>query len=373
MTSSLKFVDLGAQRLRLGSLADDAIRRVLDHGQFIMGPEVEQLEGVLGSRLAVPHVVSCASGTDALVLALLALEVRPGDAVFVPTFTFAATAEAVAVLGATPVFVDIVPDTYTMDPNSLEEAIAAIRDTALRPVGVIPVDLFGHPANYGDLARTARSHGLWVVADAAQSLGAVCCGRPVGQLADVTTTSFFPSKPLGCYGDGGAVFTTDAEVADRLRSLRVHGQGSSKYDTVRIGINGRLDTIQAAVLLAKLEVFDDELAARSRVAKAYASALGTSFEVPSVSAGCKSAWAQYTLAAPGRDRLAKALKDAGVPTAIYYPVPLHRQVAYCRYPTAPGGLAVSERRATEVLSLPMHPYLSDQHIDQVCAAALTVS
>lgn len=358
MTAPLAFIDLGEQRRRIAPEIDAAIATVLDHGKFIMGPEVARLEAELCDFTGANHAVTCASGTDALVLALLAHGVGPGDAVVVPTFTFAATAEAVALLGATPVFADIEPKTFNIDPSSIEAALEVAGDAGLRAVGIIPVDLFGLPADYDSIAKIADANGLWVLADAAQSLGASVKGTRVGTLAPVTTTSFFPAKPLGCYGDGGAVFCTDESYDQVLRSLRVHGQGSDKYDNVRIGINGRIDTLQAAILLVKLGVFPGEIDARQVVGARYADLLSDVVETPTTPDGSVSAWAQYTLRVANRDGVAASLKSAGIPTAVYYPRPLHQQTAYKAFPTAPS-MGESERAAREVLSLPMHPYLTE--------------
>ena len=363
----MQFIDLGAQQRPIRKRIDDAIARVLDHGRYIMGPEVAELEQALGAFSGARHVVSCASGTDALVLALLARGVGPGDAVCVPSFTFAATAEAVALLGAVPYFVDVDPDTFDLDAEQLRVAMDAPPD-GLRVRGVVPVDLFGQPADYDAIAAVASEHGAWMIADAAQSFGAEQDGRAVGTLAPLTTTSFFPAKPLGCYGDGGAVFAETEDDADVLRSLRVHGSGSHKYDNARIGINGRLDTIQAAILLEKLAVFPDELVARRRVAAGYDEQLRDLVTTPRLAGGSTSAWAQYTVLVPDRDGVAERLGAAGVPTAVYYPLPLHRQTAYAGYPVAPGGLDVSDRLAGEVLSLPMHPYLTDDDIGAIVDA-----
>ena len=360
----MQFIDLAAQQRPIRERIDAAVARVLDHGRYIMGPEVAQLEGALSAIGGGTHVVSCASGTDALVLALLARGVGPGDAVCVPSFTFAATAEAVALLGATPYFVDVDRASFNLDPERLDAAMASPPD-GLAVVGVIPVDLFGQPADHDRIAAVAARHGCWVVADAAQSFGATQDGRPVGALAPLSTTSFFPAKPLGCYGDGGAVFAHSAEDASVLRSLRVHGSGDHKYDNARIGINGRLDTVQAAILLEKLTVFPDELVARARVAAAYSAALAEVVEVPQLAAGTTSAWAQYTVVVSDgdgghdRDAVAAHMGEHGVPTAVYYPRPLHRQTAYSTFPAGPGGLSVSEDLSGRVLSLPLHPYLTD--------------
>lgn len=356
----MPFIDLAAQRRRLGSRVDEAILRVVNHGAYVLGPEVGQLEAALSDFTGAKEVISCANGTDALSLVLLAKGVKPGDAVICPSFTFAATAEVIALVGATPVFVDVDPDTFNMDERSLKTALTEAKRANLRPVGLIPVDLFGQPADYDRLLPIARENGLWVMCDAAQAFGATYKGRKVGTLGDVSTTSFFPAKPLGCYGDGGAIFTDDPELAATLRSLRVHGQGSDKYDNVRIGLNGRLDTMQAAVLLEKLSIFPDEIVLRDEIAQRYSSGLSDCVTTPQVLKGCTSVWAQYTIRVDPtrRDSLATALKNQGVPTAIYYPKPLHRQTAYRGFPVAGGALPISDRLAGEVLSLPMHPYLS---------------
>jgi dTDP-4-amino-4,6-dideoxygalactose transaminase len=366
----IAFIDLGAQRQRLGKAIDEAILRVVDHGGYIMGPEVKTLEDQLSAFCGAKHVISCANGTDALGLVLLAKEVGPGDAIFCPTFTFAATAEVVAWLGATPIFVDCFADTFNIDPASLEAAIKVAKKGGLRPTAVIPVDLFGQPADYDAIEPICEREGLWILSDAAQSFGASYRGRKVGSIGLATTTSFFPAKPLGCYGDGGAIFTDDGELADIIRSLRVHGQGTDKYDNVRIGINGRLDTIQAAVLIEKLKVFKDEIAARDRIAEHYNRLLSDSAIVPVMLDGATSVWAQYTLRLPGFDRSAfqASLKAAGVPTAVYYPRPLHQQTAYKEFPIAGNGLPISERLGAEVVSLPMHPYLDEATQDRIVDA-----
>lgn len=364
----IAFMDLATQQRRIKAAVDANLARVLAHGQYILGPEVGELEKQLAAFAGVKHAIGCASGTDALVLPLLARGIGAGDAVFSPSFTFIATAEAAVIVGATPVFVDVDPETFLLDPQSLTAAIAQARAQGLRPAAVIPVDLFGQPADYAAIDTIARGEGLFVIADAAQSFGGARGGKRVGAMAPVTSTSFFPSKPLGCYGDGGAILTDDDEIAKTIRSLRVHGQGAHKYDNIRIGVNSRLDSMQAAVLLAKLTVFEDELVARDRVAKRYDAALANVVRTPRIEPGVRSAWALYTIAASNRGRLAERLKARGVPTAIYYPIPLHRQQAYRSYPIAPGGLAVSERLADEVISLPMHPYLEPAAQDAVVAA-----
>ena len=364
----LPFIDLKRQQEQVRPQIDAAITRVLDHGQYVLGPEVRELEKQLADFCGAPFALSCASGTDALLLALMAKDVGHGDAIFVPAFTFVATAEVVTLLHAKPVFVDIDADTYLMNMESLEAAIGESKKQGLTPRAIMPVDLFGQPADYEKIERIAKAHGLFVVADAAQSFGATRGGKRVGTLAPVTATSFFPPKPLGCYGDGGAVFTDDGEMLEVMQSLRVHGQGKDKYDNVRIGINGRLDTIQAAILLEKLAIFEGEIAARQRVADRYNAAMGDVVQTPVVEPGATCVWAQYTIRVKNRDQVAAKLKDQGVPTAIYYPIPLHRQVAYKTFPVAPGGLPVSDKMAGEVLSLPMHPYLSEPDQNRIINA-----
>ncbi len=366
------FADLAAQRTRLGPALDAAMARVLDHGQFIMGPEVDRFEDKLAAFCGARHALTCANGTDALLLVLKARNVGPGDAVIVPTFTFAATAEVVALAGATPVFADVLPDTFNLDPDGIAPAVEAARRQGLRPVAVIPVDLFGQPADHDAIAAIAARHGLWILADAAQSCGARLGARRVGQFGTATAVSFFPAKPLGCYGDGGAVLTDDDELAETVRSLRFHGRGSHKYENVRVGLNSRLDTLQAAVLLEKLAIFPEEIMARNAAADRYQALLAGTPDVilPRVIAGARSVWAQYTLQVPAvrRDAVMAAMKAQGVPTMVYYPLPLHRQKAYADCPRGDGGVAVGERLATEVLSLPMHPYLTAEIQERVAVA-----
>jgi dTDP-4-amino-4,6-dideoxygalactose transaminase len=364
------FIDVAAQRRRLGRAVDDAIARVLGHCQFILGPEVRTLEADLAAFCGARHAISCASGTDALVMVLMAKGIGPGDAVICPSFTFTATAEVVVLVGATPVFADVEEASFNLDPDSLRRACASARALGLRPRAVIPVDLFGQPADYGRILPVAQAEGLFVLDDAAQSFGATYNNRRIGAIGDATATSFFPAKPLGCYGDGGAVLTDNEELAQVMRSIRVHGEGRDKYDCVRIGLNGRLDTIQAAVLIEKLKIFPDEIVARERVARRYAAALGDLVTVPRLAAGSTSVWAQYTLrlASGRREAFAAALKAQGIPTAIYYPTPLHRQEPYRGFPLAEGGAPVSERLADEVISLPMHAYLDEPTQERIIEA-----
>jgi dTDP-4-amino-4,6-dideoxygalactose transaminase len=366
----IPFIDVAAQRRRLGRAVDEAIARVLGHCQFILGPEVRALEAALAAFCGARYAVSCASGTDALVMVLMANGIGPGDAVVCPSFTFTATAEVVALVGATPVFADVEEASFNLDPESLRRACATARKLGLRPKAVVPVDLFGQPADYDRIVPIAEAEGLFVLDDAAQAFGATYGNRRVGALAPATATSFFPAKPLGCYGDGGAVLTDDEELARVLRSLRVHGEGRGKYDCVRIGLNGRLDTIQAAILIEKLKIFPEEIVARDRIARRYSVGLADVALVPKVAHGSTSVWAQYTIRLPAgkRDGLAAALKAQGIPTAIHYPIPLHRQEPYERFPVADGGAPVSERLAAEVISLPMHAYLDEAIQDRIIEA-----
>lgn len=362
--SSLPFIDLQKQQAGIREAIDQAIARVLDHGLYIMGPEVAEFERQLSLFCGAAHTVSCANGTDALSLALLTLGVEPGDkkaAIFVPSFTFAATAEVVALLGATVVFVDVLDDTFNMDPNSLKRGIENAKKLGLQPTGVIAVDLFGQPADYDTLSQIARENDLWLIADAAQSFGASYKGRSVGTLGTLTTTSFFPAKPLGCYGDGGAVFAQDEALASHLQSLRFHGKGKERYEHPLVGMTSRLDTIQAAILIEKLAIFGEEMKKREEVANKYSQLLAnTELKTPVILEDCTSSYAQYTVCLPlaqDRDRLQQQLGEAGIPTMVYYPIPLHRQDAYKTYPQA-DGLEVSEFLSRCVLSLPMHPYLT---------------
>jgi dTDP-4-amino-4,6-dideoxygalactose transaminase len=366
----IPFIDVAAQRRRLGKAIDEATARVLDHCQFLMGPEVALFETELAAFCGARHALSCSSGTDALVMILMAKGIGPGDAVFCPTFTFCATAEAAALIGATPVLVDVDADTFNIDAASLKSAIMTAKAKGLKPRAVIPVDLFGLPADHDAVAEVADAERLFNLDDAAQGFGGSYKGRAVGTFGHATATSFFPAKPLGCYGDGGAVLTDDDELLAVLKSVRVHGGGSDKYDNVRLGLTARLDTIQAAVLLEKLKIFRDEIATRNRVARRYSEALKDVATVPAVPDGYESVWAQYTIRlAPGkRDGLARALQAEGIPTAIYYARPLHKQTAYRNFPVAQAGLQVSERLADEVISLPMHAYLDEATQDRIVDA-----
>ncbi|HEX4295050.1 MAG TPA: DegT/DnrJ/EryC1/StrS aminotransferase family protein [Rhizomicrobium sp.] len=371
MTQPIALIDLQAQRRRLGEPLERAILDAVQGGQWVMGPQVAQLEKQLADFVGMKHCIACANGTDALMIVLRAWDVGPGDAVFVPAFTFAASAEVVALVGATPVFVDVFEDTYNIDPASLEAAIAMVRrEGKLKPRVVMPVDLFGQTADYRVLEPLVKREGMKLLCDAAQGFGALLDGRRAGGIGDAASTSFFPAKPLGCYGDGGATFTNDDELDTTLRSIRVHGQGSDKYENVRIGVNSRLDTIQAAVLLEKMKIFPEEIELREAVAQRYSKAFRASnrIVVPRVIDGAQSTWAQYTIQVPDRDRLQSALKAKDIPTAVYYPIPLSQQKGYKHYPSAP--TPVSEKISKSVVSLPMHPYLDAATQDRVIAAVL---
>jgi dTDP-4-amino-4,6-dideoxygalactose transaminase len=381
----LPFIDLMAQQARIKADLDARIQDVLAHGKYIMGPEILELEKELAAFAGTRHCVACASGTDALLIALMAKGVGPGQAIFTSPFTFIATAEVIALLGATPVFVDIDPVTYNMDPAKLDTAIQAlaandssgtplprgVNFAGLKPAGIIGVDLFGIPQDYPAINDIAAKHGLFVIEDAAQSFGGSLSGKRACSLAEMAATSFFPAKPLGGYGDSGAVFTDDDGLAEILTSLRIHGMGEGQYDNVRVGINGRMDTLQAAVLLCKLSIFEEEVALRQEVAGRYTALLNErcpGLVTPEVPDGVVSAWAQYSLLAKNGDErsaLQTGLKDAGIPTAIYYPKPLHMQTAFASLGYAPGDFPVAEDCAGRIFSLPMHPYLKAEEQERI--------
>ena len=374
MANPIAFIDLQAQRRRLGAPLEAAIKAAVEGGQWILGPQVAQFEKDISAWAGVKHAIGCSDGTDALLLLLRAWGVGPGDAVFVPAFTFVATAEVVSLAGAVPVFVDVLSDTFNMDPVSLEAAIAMVkRDGKLKPKVVMPVDLFGQPADYRSLAPIAKREGLKLLCDTAQGFGAVMDGKRAGAIGDAAATSFFPAKPLGCYGDGGACFTNDDGLKEKLLSLRMHGQGRDRYEHVAIGLNSRLDTIQAAILIEKLKIFEDEIDKRNVVAQRYTQAFAGSnrIKTPVVLEGVTSTCAQYTLQVADRARFQADLKQAGVPTMVYYPIPLSRQPAYAAYP----GVAtpVSEALCGHVVSLPMHPYLDEDAQDRVIDAVLATA
>ena len=366
--TSIPFIDLKAQQVRLRQRIDAAIARVLDHGQYILGPEVALFEKELAHFAGAGHVVSCANGTDALTLVLLSEAIGPGDAVLVPSMTFVATVEPVLLCGATPVYVDIDPRTFNMSPACLEYAYAQARRAGLRPRLIIPVDLYGLPADYDAIMEFAEAYSIIVVADAAQSMGAQRGGKRTGTMGHYTCTSFFPAKPLGCYGDGGAVFTDDAEVAETLRSIRYHGKGEDKYDNVRVGLNSRLDTMQAAILREKLAILENETDARERIAQRYTELLDGAAETPTIPNSTRSAWAQYTIMTDRRGELQTELRAQGIPTAVYYPSPLHRQSAYRDGLVPEAGLPVTDEVVARILSLPMHSYLVEELQDRICHA-----
>ena len=370
----MQFIDLQAQRAYLGSRIDGAIARVLEHGRFIMGPEVKAFEEQLARFGGACHAIGCGNGTDALLLPLMAWGIGKGDAIFCPSFTFAATAEMIAITGATPVFVDVREDTFNIDPEKLGEAIDEIKVAGeLTPRAIIAVDLFGQMADYETIRPIADAHGLKLIADAAQGFGASRNGKQAAEYADAVTTSFFPAKPLGCYGDGGAVLTNDDELAQVIDSLRVHGKGADKYDNVRIGVNSRLDTIQAAILIEKLAIFGEEIEKRMNVARRYTEMLSGKVQTPYLPEDAISTWAQYTIRLQdraSRDALQAALKEAGIPSVVYYARPLHLQTAYAAYPRGGGALSVTEALAETVLSLPMHPYLTETEQRKVAQAVL---
>lgn len=370
----IPFIDLQAQYKALKPRIDARIQAVLDHGAFIHGPEVAEFEKELSQFLGVKHTIACANGTDAIALALMALNIKPGQIVFVPSFTFCATAEVVVWMGAIPYFVDVDPATFDLCPKSLEDAIAKAKQESLEPVGIIAVDLFGHPAEYTSLKNIAEANDLWLIGDSAQGLGCQYHGETVASQLRLSTTSFFPAKPLGCYGDGGAVFTDDDNIAEILKSLRVHGKGTDKYDNVRIGMNSRLDTLQASILLEKLAVYTEEIESRNRIANIYAEKLQNIewLLAPKVADCCTSVWAQYTLTLDStinRDALQTYLKKNGIPSAVYYPKPLHLQTAYAKYPKA-ASLENSENLANKVLSLPIHPRLGYKEVVLVVDALM---
>ena len=365
---NIAFIDLAQQQARIRDKIDAGLTAVLNHGAYIMGPEVGALESRLGDWTKAAHNISCSPGTEALLLALHGLELQPGQGVIVPSFTFAASAEVMPTMGAIPIFAEVKADSFNLDPNKLEAALVAGKAANIDVVGIIGVGLFGQPANYDAIRTFANAHDLWLIDDAAQSFGAQWQGRPVGQLADVTCTSFFPAKPLGAYGDGGAVFTDDDKIADIIRSCRIHGMGKDKYENIRFGMTGRLDSMQAVVLDAKLDIFEEELELRQAVADRYQTLIGDVVDAPRLAAGATSSWAQYCIKLPktsNRDHVIKHLGASGVPTAIYYPIPMHQQPPYKAFPQSQCGLGVTLDLCRRVLALPMHPYLEEaqqQHI-----------
>ncbi len=365
-----QFIDLESQQGNIRAELETAILKVLDHGQYIMGPEVKTFESDLKSFTGSKNVITCANGTDAISLVLMAWKVGPGDAVFVPSFTYIATAEAPAQLGAIPFFVDVCEDTFNIDKNSFKRAIKEARDMNLNPKVVIPVDLFGQPADFYSINEIAKSENILVLTDAAQSFGATYHDKKVGLMGDATTTSFFPAKPLGCYGDGGAIFTQNDEDAELIRSLRLHGKGTEKYDNIRVGLNSRLDTIQAAILIEKLKIFSKEILERNNLASFYSKNLKNSFKVPFVPKKTISTWAQYTLVSDMRDEILNYCAKNKLPSAIYYPKPLSKQSGYSHYPSVSGGTPISDSLAKKVFSIPMHAYMKTEQADKIVSILL---
>ena len=389
--NSVPFIDLSAQQRVIRPALQKNIHTVLRHGKYIMGPEVKELEERLAAFVGVKHCIGCASGTDALLMALMAMDVGPGDAIFTTPFTFIATAEVISLLGATPVFVDIDPKTFNIDPGKLELAIKAVKtnDPSIYPLptnpklrtqhpklkarGIITVDLFGLPCDYDRINAIAKEHGLFVIEDAAQGFGGEYKGKKAGSLADIGCTSFFPAKPLGCYGDGGAVFTDDDAIADILGSIRVHGKGTHKYDNARIGLNARLDTLQAAILNAKFDIFPEEIDLRNQVASKYTELLApcSTLHAPCVPEGYKSAWAQYSVMSDKKAEIQASLKEKGIPTAVYYPKPLHLQTAFAYLGYKEGDMPASEDCSRRIFSLPMHPYLKNSTIERIASELIS--
>ena len=367
---NIPFIDLKTQQSRIRDKIELGWKNVLDHGAFIMGPEIEKLETRLSKWSETSHNISCSSGTDALILALLGLELKPGQGVIVPSFTFAASAEVMPALGALPVFAEVEKNTFNLDPLKLADALETGKKAGVDVAGIIGVGLFGQPANYTAISKFARENNLWLLDDAAQSFGATLHDKPVGKLADVTCTSFFPAKPLGAYGDAGAVFTDDDKIAEIVRSCRVHGMGHNKYENIRIGMTGRMDTLQAVVIDAKLDIFDEELEMRREVANRYERIIGQLVDTPKLMSGASSSWAQYVIKLPDntdRTSVCDKLKEKKIPTAIYYPVPMHKQLPYEKYPVAHTGLELTMDLCDRVLALPMHAYLSEDQQKYVVA------
>ena len=364
----MQFIDLKAQQKQIREKVNKRIQKVLDHGKYIMGPEVFEFEDKLAKYVNVKHCISCSSGTDALLIPLLARGISKGDAVLTTPFTYIATAEVIALLGAEPVFVDIYPTTFNMDPSKIEGAIDYAKNKGLFPKAIIPVDLFGLPARYRLIQEIADKYNLFVVEDAAQGLGGSIRSKKAGSYGNVASTSFFPAKPLGCYGDGGAIFTNDDDLAQNMRSIRVHGSGLDKYDNVRIGINGRLDTFQAAILLEKFAIFNDELDLRNQISQYYNNSINNNFQKPIIPDQYYSSWAQYSVlsrSSKHREEIISSLKKEKIPSMIYYRIPLHLQKVFKKLNYKKGDFPIAESIADRIFSLPMHPYLENHHQNKI--------
>jgi len=366
----MQFIDLNVQQKRIRGKIENNVKKVLDHGRYILGPEVKELEERLADYVGTKYSIGVASGTDALLMILMSYGVGPGDAVFTTPFTFIATAEVIQLMGGTPVFVDIDADTFNMNSERLEDKIIETQSTDLTPKGIIPVDLFGQPADYDEIKHIAQKYDLFVLEDGAQSFGASYKSKKACSLADVSCTSFFPAKPLGAYGDAGMIFTDNIDIYKKLVSIRTHGQGSNKYENVRIGVNGRIDTVQAAILLAKFEIFDEEINLRQGVAKRYSEKLKDFVNVPYVKDFNVSAWAQYSVLHSERDKLLKKLKEKEIPFAIYYPKPLHLQEAFSNLGYKKGDFPVSEHVSETIFSLPFYPYLKLEDQEKIVEAII---
>tara|TARA_B100000989_G_scaffold296961_1_gene281402 strand:- start:105 stop:1244 length:1140 start_codon:yes stop_codon:yes gene_type:complete len=364
----IPFIDLNAQQQLIRDRIDKRIKQVLDHGQYILGPEVKELEDKLCSFTGSKYVLCCSSGTDALLLSLLGLKLKPGEGVIVPAFTFASSAEVLPLLGAIPIFIDVKPDTFNIDPDKLSDSLETAKDIGINVKGIMPVGLFGQPAEMDSINKFAKKHNLWVLDDAAQSFGGTYKRKIVGNLSEVAATSFFPAKPLGCYGDGGAVFTNDKEIYEIANSSHIHGMGKKRYEYDRVGMNARMSTIQAAILLEKLEIFPEELKKRQVVANNYnknLDSLNLGIRLPRINKNLTTSWAQYTITLPentNRDKLQEYLKSNNIPTAVYYPIPLNEHKPYNKYPVSKSGLDVTYYLSKNVLSIPMHPYLKEDDI-----------
>ncbi|MAZ07921.1 MAG: aminotransferase DegT [Rickettsiales bacterium] len=364
----MDFIDLKAQQNLIRDKINKRVKNVLDHGKYIMGPEVYELEERLCEYVDMKYCISCSSGTDALLIPLMAYGIGPGDAVITTPFTYIATAEVISLLGAEPVFVDIYEDTYNINPDGIEDAIKFSKDKGLNPRAIIPVDLFGLPARYRMINQIAKRYNMVVIEDAAQGFGGVIKGKRAGSFGDVASTSFFPAKPLGCYGDGGAIFTNDEELAFKMRSIRIHGSGSDKYENVRLGLNGRIDTMQAAILLEKLSIFDEELQSRNVIADYYSKNIRSSFKIPFIPKDYVSSWAQYSILTKSeseRNKVMSILSDANIPSMIYYKRPLHLQTVFKSLGYHKGDFPISEKSANQIFSIPMHPYLLKHEQDSI--------